>query len=288
MADNTSGNDQGKRGKRGPYNQYLSQPELKISRNTLRRWPKILQESEVLTSNDEETMPSTCGSFSIYTSEPSQSSLSQRDVPSQTDWSETSLDNCEENYFTHGELSNDSDSSKPFDVPADPKLSRSEQDRIHAEEEGVEDYLLVFDSAEQTEDENTYRKDEASEDLSLYNGAPITVAVSMLLIVTYAVRHCLTGLAIVDLLTLVSLHCAIPNQCASSMKLLKKFFMKLKNPIQFHYYCTFCMEYQGLAIADNKLCKNKSCLKDLTKKDMSSYFIIIPLICQLRDLIQSK
>ena len=186
-------------------------------------------------------------------------------------------------------MSNDSDSSNPFDVPADPKLSRSEQDRIHAEEEeGVEDYLLAFDSAEQTEDENTYRKDEASEDLALYNGAPITVAASMLLIVTYAVRHCLTGLAIVDLLTLVSLHCAIPNQCASSMKLLKKFFMKLKNPIQFHYYCTFCMEYQGLAIADNKLCKNKSCLKDLTKKDMSSYFIIIPLICQLRDLIQSK
>ena len=147
MADNTSGKDQGKRGKRGPYNQYLSQ----IPRNTLRRWPKILQESEVLTSNDEETMPSTGGSFSIYTSEPSRSSLSQTDVPSQTDWSETSFNNCEENYFQHGELSNDSDSSNPFDVPAGPKLSRSEQDRIHAEEEeGVEDYLLAFASAEQT------------------------------------------------------------------------------------------------------------------------------------------
>ena len=91
-----------------------------------------------------------------------------------------------------------------------------------------------------------------------------------------------------DLLTLVSLHCALPNQCASSVDLVKKFFMKLKNPIQFHFFCSFCMEYQGLSLAGDKLCKNRSCLKDLSKKEMSSYFIIIPLICQLRDLIESK
>ena len=104
---------------------------------------------------------------------------------------------------------------------------------------------------------------------------------------TYAVRHSLTGLALVDLLTLISLHCVLPNQCASSVALLKKFFMKLKNPIQFHYYCTFCMEYQGLSIPEDKLCKNRCCLKDLRKKGNSSYFLIIPLMCQLRDLIQS-
>lgn len=291
-ADNSSAKNRGKlRGKCGPYNQYLPQPGLKIPRNTLKRWPKIVQESEVLASNNEYTMLSASGSNSYFSSEPSasQSSLYQTDVPFQTDWSETFFDNCEENYFQHSELSDDSDSSNPFDVPADPDLSRLEQARILAEEEeGVKDYLSAFDSAEQMEDENIDGQDEASEDRPLYNGAPITVAVSILLIVTYAVRHCLTGLAIFDLLTLLSLHCTIPNQCASSMKLLKKFFMTLKNPIQFHYYCTFCMEYQGLAIADNKLCKNKSCLKDLSKKDMSSYFIIIPLICQLRDLIQSK
>ncbi|KAK3743287.1 hypothetical protein QZH41_017321 [Actinostola sp. cb2023] len=70
------------------------------------------------------------------------------------------------------------------------------------------------------------------------------------------------------------------------MCFFKKFFMKLKNPIQFHYYCTFCMEYQGLSIPEDKLCKNRCCLKDLRKKENYSYFIIIPLMCQLRDLIQ--
>lgn len=86
----------------------------------------------------------------------------------------------------------------------------------------------------------------------------------------------LTGLVLVDLLTLVSLHCGLPNQCASSMAILKKFFMKLKNPIQFYYYCTFCMEYQGLSIPQDKLCKNRCCLKDLRKKENYSYFLIIP------------
>ena len=125
-------------------------------------------------------------------------------------------------------------------------------------------------------------------DVPLYDGAPISVAVSMLLIVTFAIRHSLTGLAIVDLLTLISLHCALPNQCTSSMALLKNLFMRLKDPVEFQYYCTFCMQYQGLSLPEDKLCKNRCCLKDLNKKENSSYFIIIPLMCQLRDLIQSK
>jgi len=147
---------------------------------------------------------------------------------------------------------------------------------------------MAFDSEESAGNERTDEQDRGSADVPFYSGAPITVAVSMLLIITFAIRHSLTGLALVDLLTLVSLHCAVPNQFASSMDPVKKFFMKLKNPIQFHYYCSFCMEYQGLSLADDKLCKNRSCLKDPSKKEMSSYFIIIPLICQLRDLIESK
>lgn len=51
-----------------------------------------------------------------------------------------------------------------------------------------------------------------SADEPLYDGAPVNVAVSMLLIITFAIRHSLSGVALVDFLTLVSLHCALPNQ----------------------------------------------------------------------------
>lgn len=151
---------------------------------------------------------------------------------------------------------------------------------------GEREYLDALISEECANDQNRDPKQKTFADVPLYDGAPISVAVSMLLIVTFAIRHSLTGLAIVDLLTLVSLHCALPNQCASSIALLKKFFMRLKNPFEFHYYCTFCMQYQGLSLAEDNLCRNTCCLKDLNKKENSSYFFIIPLMCQLRDLVQ--
>ena len=88
---------------------------------------------------------------------------------------------------------------------------------------GIEDYLTALDSEESAGNEKDDEQDTGSADVPLYSGAPITVAVSMLLIITFAVRHSLTGLALVHLLTLVSLHCALPNQCTSSMDLVKKF-----------------------------------------------------------------
>ena len=62
----------------------------------------------------------------------------------------------------------------------------------------------------------------------LYPGAPITLAVSMLLIITYSVRHGLNGVALADLLTLMQLHCVTPDLWKKSMKCLKQFFMALK------------------------------------------------------------
>ena len=142
-------------------------------------------------------------------------------------------------------------------------------------DEGInnKEYLDAFDPDESAGGVNADQEERQFEDVPLYDGAPISMAVSMLLIVTYAVRHSLTGLALVDLLTLISLHCALPNQCASSVALLKKFFMKLKNPIQFHYYCTFCMEYQGLSIPEDKLCKNRCCFEGSTQE---GEFFILP------------
>ena len=286
---------------RGPYNQYLSQPGAKIPRTTLKVWPdqnfattsiSPMDNSvdDLITSRSNDT----CSGSSIITDymemhafEVPHSLLHQTGVSSERAWFERPLNEYE---------AHDDDNEQSYDtllegeVQETPKPTESEQATIAAaedEQDGVEEYLDAFNSDESAGDVNTDQEEKTFADVPLYNGAPISVAVSMLLIVTFAIRHSLTGLAIVDLLTLVSLHCALPNQCASSMILLKKFFTKLKNPIQFHYYCTFCMEYQGLSIPEERLCKNRSCLKDLSKKENSSYFIIIPLMCQLRDLIQS-
>ena len=93
----------------------------------------------------------------------------------------------------------------------------------------------------------------------------MTLAMSMLLIITFAMCHQLSGTALADLLTLIDLHLISPNCFSRSMATLHKFFKQLKNPIQFQYYCSFCYEYIG--IHKPTCCSNKHCLQDFSKKD---------------------
>lgn len=130
------------------------------------------------------------------------------------------------------------------------------------------------------------QESNTEEKFPLYSGARITLGMSMLLIITFAMRHQLSGTALADLLTLIELHLIAPNCFTRSMSTLHKFFKQLKNPIQFHYYCSFCYEYIG--IEKRTCCPNKHCLQDLTKKNCLSYFIVIPLEPQLEALLASK
>ncbi|KAK3746003.1 hypothetical protein QZH41_017316, partial [Actinostola sp. cb2023] len=124
------------------------------------------------------------------------------------------------------------------------------------------------------------------ENRPLYEGAPISLAVSMLLVITFAVRHSLTGVALADLLLLMQTHFISPNFFRHSTNTLRQFFTLLKNPLQFHYYCSFCYEYVGLNKTKN--CTNKHCLKDFSKKGSLAYFIVVPLITQLESLYKRK
>ena len=206
---------------RGPYNQYLSQPGLKVPRTTFRRWPQNFSTSIALSSNDlttETTRKNDASSPSdltrMETGEPSHSLLSQTVLPFETDDSES--------YFSQYEDS-DHELSDQFDSLDGPlKLSELADIVAEHEQEGIEDYLMALESEESAVNEKTDEQGRGSVNAPLYGGAPISVAVSMLLIISFAIRHSLTALALVDLLTLVSLHCALPNQCASSMDLVKK------------------------------------------------------------------
>ena len=122
-------------------------------------------------------------------------------------------------------------------------------------------------------------------DKPLYPGAPITLAVSMLLIITYSVRHGLNGVALADLLTLIQLHCVTPNLCKKSVKCLKQFFMALKDPLEYHYYCPHCKEYIGKTITDPYFCM--TCNTE-TRKRNQKYFIVIPIREQLQRLVIGK
>lgn len=89
------------------------------------------------------------------------------------------------------------------------------EDEDWKEPENLEDILFT------DEKENHATK---TQDRPLYDGCPITVGVSMLLIMTVAMRHGMTGEALQDILTLVSLHCISPNYCTESLQKFKQYF----------------------------------------------------------------
>jgi hypothetical protein len=167
------------------------------------------------------------------------------------------------------------------------------QDKIvHTESEMDEsdDDELWYDASEtsdcnnraNTEFANTSNTDTAeSEDLDhkpLYENCPLTVWLSALLIITFAMRHLLSGKALHDLLGLISLHCRTPNYCFKSLFKFKKYFQHLKSPLKYHKYCACCT----VAIDDEtKTCPNALCQQDLTVTGNVSFFIEVPMEKQL-------
>lgn len=122
----------------------------------------------------------------------------------------------------------------------------------------------------------------SDENKPLYHNAPLTVAESLLLVVTFAIRYNLSGSALNDLLILISLHCISPNLCRKSLHQFQHFFRAIKNPLVYHRYCSYCF----LLVDDRATvtCPNSLCSRDLTKSNSCSFFIEVPLVSQIRNL----
>ena len=118
---------------------------------------------------------------------------------------------------------------------------------------------------------------ERTEDKPLYEGSPITVAVSVMLIMTFVMRHTLTGVALSDLFTLIELHCIVPSYCQRSLKTIQGFFTNLKHPLEYHYFCNKkgCLKYIGTT--NTQVCT--ACGNDCAAQPC--YFIVVPLLNQV-------
>lgn len=93
----------------------------------------------------------------------------------------------------------------------------------------------------------------------IYADAPVTVAVSCLLILTYAMRYSLTGEAIADLLRLIRVHCPSPNQICCSLYRFRQYFQNMKLPVKFHLFCTKCSSLLTQVDASHFVCPNALC-----------------------------
>ena len=159
---------------------------------------------------------------------------------------------------------------------------------LNGQDDGVDEIPEEEDTNESNTQDYCVKITEllSSRDTPLYAGSPVTFSVSLLLIITFAMRHNLSGLALADFLMLVNVHLVVPNCFAKSTAVLNRFFRQLKKPIEYHYYCCSCYQYIGLK--KTSCCSNKYCLAEFTKKGAEAYFIVLPLVTQLQSLLASK
>ena len=117
----------------------------------------------------------------------------------------------------------------------------------------------------------------------LYDGSPIKVQESMVLVLTYAVRHKLSYEAITDLLSLLNLHCPQPNYISKSFWLFQKFFKNVSAPIERHYYCPLCKDI----VPGFEVMECETCSANLQGRE-KGYFITLALDLQIQDIFKSK
>lgn len=173
------------------------------------------------------------------------------------------------------------------------EAAESDQGSVYTDE-GTDEHHFCDFSTENDNDEIlahgldmgiTDTQIESQNDKLIYPNARITNATSMLLIMTFAVIHKLSGEALKDLLTLIDMHCLIPHGLIQSLYKFKKYFSMLKHPIKRHHYCSSCCMPVDLQCSN---CPNSSCEETFAANNDKPFFIEIPIIDQLKVMFNRK
>lgn len=122
---------------------------------------------------------------------------------------------------------------------------------------------------------------EPEPDCALYSGAPLTSSSSIVLLLSFVMKHKLTREAFNDLLSVIEAHCPRPNNCKTSVKTLLEFVSQAKEDIQKHYFCDYCKAYFGKGTGNCEICG-----RSISKAD--GFFIEVPIEKQLQTFFTGK
>ena len=153
------------------------------------------------------------------------------------------------------------------------------------------DFETHSETREVHQDDSLFSMNESEsagkdEDPPVYPTCPLRLSESVLLIMTLAIRHKLTGDALADVIKLIDLHC-IPGPHSHSIKTLrelKSYFADSKESLDLFYYCNCC--YCLLPTEHTPVCP--ICDTDLGSPAAKSYFVVLPIEHQLSKFLSRE
>lgn len=128
---------------------------------------------------------------------------------------------------------------------------------------------------------------QPEEEQMLYNGANLTLASSILLILNFTLRFSLTGEGLCQLLNLICMHCPSDCKLPLNKRQFWQWFEDFKQPLVFHKYCSKCHLVLSENDLQNRICGNQLCSSDISDSSVS-YFIEVPITKQIQNLFSRK
>ena len=115
----------------------------------------------------------------------------------------------------------------------------------------------------------------------LFQGAFLTLGVTVLLLAALSMRHKLSAEALGDFITFINFLLPTGSIFPRTLYLFKKFFHDWRPSLKIHCYCNYYLIYLE---KDHKNCPNTFCNKDLCVSSAKAFFIEIPIVEQLKTL----
>lgn len=148
---------------------------------------------------------------------------------------------------------------------------------INIDDDNSEDEENNFDEIDIENANREYEDNNDENNRALYPGARIRLGESMIAILTFFLRHSLTGIGLIHLLELIEVHCITPNLCYKSLYSFKKYFANIETPLIRHFYCSNCF----CPLGDELTTNCETCPESLRGR---SYFIEMSVLNQLQKL----
>ena len=266
-------------GKRGPYRQYLRQDEPYKSRKLQRKIRRSNQRCKLTT---RALAPATeCEEETI-------------DINHDPINNENELADSDNEFHTTLEALRDNQDHCENPVG----LGNFEEDEVSSGidyssgdiSDSCSSYKFDSDDSDGSVYDDCDKEPPCDNDTPLYEGAPLSLSSSILLILAFVLKHRLTGQCFTDLLGVIEAHCPKPNQCKSSVRKLFDFFKNIKGNLVKHIFCTYCNSYiceqreaEPIVLPDScEICG--TCLAN--KSNDTSFFLEAPLDNQIRKLFK--